>query len=232
MNSLTMANIAEIETGAADREVAARSALYQLFGHVFLYPHDDGVMEYLQGAACETTLVAAQDLPYRVDGLDEKLRGLLARLNQPADRLADQYTAYFDNCTGRALVSLRESDYSTGDKRALWEDLVRFYEYFGMNYDFAESLLPPDHLTVQLDTLQYLTFLEALTDTARPALMKAELDFVTGHLLAWTGEFSKALCGVADQDSPYGPASTLLLEVLENERAHLTARIRHGRGNP
>ncbi|MBK6658322.1 MAG: molecular chaperone TorD family protein [Proteobacteria bacterium] len=92
------------------------------------------------------------------------------------------YNAAFDVALG-ASCSLRESAYAGGEHAALFEELMRFYDYFGLRRDERAEL--PDHLAVELEFMHYLTHLESrVADDAQAcaALRRAQRDFIERHL--------------------------------------------------
>lgn len=93
------------------------------------------------------------------------------------------FTAAFDPSVSEAAASLREGTYVEDDQSALFEELVRFYEFFGLGR--GEGVEMPDHLSVELEFMQYLTHLEA-SASDRPdelaSIRRAQRDFLTRHL--------------------------------------------------
>lgn len=190
-----------VEVAAIDGETAARSTLYQLFSHLFSYPTAELLEEWFGKA--EATFTGLGPLP-------------------DMDIMAARYTALFDNCTGRARIPLRESPYLRTEARAIWEDLVRFYEHFGLEFSVDETRLWPDHLTVQLDMMHYLTFLQA-AGGPEPVLQHAQRDFLERHLLNWIDNFHQALLA-AEDSAPYGDLAGRLVEFLREDFAYLVLR--------
>jgi DMSO reductase family type II enzyme chaperone len=71
--------------------------------------------------------------------------------------------------------------------RQVMEDLLRFYEHFGLALSLERRELP-DHLTVELEFLHYLTFKEvaALTRGLDPSpYRRAQRDFLERHPTRW-----------------------------------------------
>jgi DMSO reductase family type II enzyme chaperone len=75
-----------------------------------------------------------------------------------------------------------------GDRMQVMEEHVRFYNFFGLHLpDKIEEL--PDHLGTELEFLRFLSTQEAwATEKNQPTLsfQKAQLDFISRHLLRWT----------------------------------------------
>ncbi|MDP6183793.1 MAG: molecular chaperone TorD family protein [Gammaproteobacteria bacterium] len=94
-----------------------------------------------------------------------------------------QYIANFECSAHQGACSLHEATYSTEGQEVLYEELTRFYEFFGLKRDHRAEL--PDHLTVELEFMHYLSFREAHVaggEQAKESLVKAQRDFVDRHL--------------------------------------------------
>lgn len=118
----------------------------------------------------------------------ELYAGLAAAFRYPAhDRPhvldASEFLRAFDPAVSPGAVSLRESSYVSQEASALLEELVRFYEFFGLRRR-PESLLP-DHLSVELEFMQFLSAREGSGESARvsASLRLAQRDFLDRHLL-------------------------------------------------
>lgn len=93
------------------------------------------------------------------------------------------YNHAFDPSVNPAACSLREGAYAKEDQCALFEELVRFYEFFGLRRSEQAEL--PDHLAVELEFMHLLTHLEARATGAPEQLAsvrRAEHDFLNRHL--------------------------------------------------
>ena len=93
------------------------------------------------------------------------------------------YNAAFDPSVNKSACSLREGAHIDSEQSALFEELARFYGFFGLaRNDTAEM---PDHLSVELEFLHYLTHIEAEAmnhgfDTA--SVCRAQHDFISRHV--------------------------------------------------
>ena len=224
-NALKEEGNVAIEVEGRNQAAAARSALYGTFSHLFSYPDGENTKDHLGEDGDVNSLRLIEGLPYEIGGLGKGLADLLEAFRSGFDQLQDQYTGYFDNCTGSASVSLREADYTTRDPKEMWEELVRFYEHFGLDYNLERVRLWPDHLTVQLDALQYLAFIEALAEDSRLPLVRAQMDFLDNHLLKWIGPFSDCIGNAEDNGGLYGRASVLLVHFLKKEKEYLEGSL-------
>lgn len=184
------------------RAVAAvRSGIYRALSQVFFFPKTLSTAEFLAPRLAEL-----RELARSLD--DQALAGIFAESLQGLDEiavsdgslpLADAYTALFDNCTGRAAVSMYEKDYGNGDAKMIWEEAIRFYEHFGLNFDVRVTRDWPDHIGTELEFMHYLTYLEAVAEDDGEALRQAQGDFLTRRLARWAprfaGQLEKRLAG-------------------------------------
>lgn len=201
----------ELEPRQDRRASAARSQVYRILSGLFAYPADVSQHDFVLREASEALREAAAELPFGVPAIAS-----LCAQPETAD-LAAAYTGLFDNCGGRPALSLHEKDYSRADTKQIWEELIRFYEHFGLCYDLKENREWPDHIGVQLEFLHYLTFLEvASPDEAVATYAAAEGDFLERHLAKWAPQLAKKLADKAN-DSPYGAFADVLAEFIHAE---------------
>lgn len=192
---------------------AARSNLYRLFSVAFTHPEraDPGACDPIpEPGALER---AAGALPYALTF------AVGAPLRAPARAdLHMRYTALFES--GRGALSLHESAFSAVPKMKLWEELIRFYDHFGLRYQGHTERLWPDHLVVELELLHYLTFLETGLPGDPAALVRGQRDFIDRHLRAWLPKLAARLTQTPDAE-PFAVLAAMLLAFLDAERAHL-----------
>ena len=112
---------------------------------------------------------------------------VLDMLSLPALPQSEEATAFisaFEPAVYDNACSLYEGSYATRDRSAVFEDLVRFYDYFGLARNDDAEL--PDHVSVQLEFMHFLSFLENRAsensdDIAH--IQRAQRDFLKKHLL-------------------------------------------------
>lgn len=93
------------------------------------------------------------------------------------------YLAVFDTALSKEACSLREATYASEDHSALFEELVRFYAYFGLRR--TEDAEMPDHVSVELEFMHFLTYLEHRAGPQEDeveSLRRAQRDFLSRHL--------------------------------------------------
>jgi DMSO reductase family type II enzyme chaperone len=94
------------------------------------------------------------------------------------------YNNAFDPAVNEDACSLRERTHTQEDQSSLFEELMRFYEYFGLKR--AEHAEMPDHIGVELEFMHFLTHLESkVTDKPEElaSIRRAQHDFLSRHLV-------------------------------------------------
>ena len=121
----------------------------------------------------------------------------------------------FDPAVSEDACSLHEAEYAGEDRSVLFEELVRFYAFFGLSRDELSEL--PDHLTVELEFMHFLTFLEhrcALDGRPIEGLRRAQHDFLSRHL----SRLARGIEGRCRSRAPYCVALVARLrEFVESE---------------
>lgn len=197
------------------KDAAARSMLYAGFARLFSYPSDELAACILDGTLFEEICESAADLPY-----PSSLRACCwPSLPESPAVLQSCYWSLFQTASpAGAVVSLNEKDYVRTDRNQLWEDILRFYDHFGIEYSADRVEEFPDHLVTQLEFLHYLAFLEAGTAGDADPYIRARGDFVERHLANWLPALADKLALKA-ADAPYAGFGELLrLFLAEEER--------------
>ncbi|MBV2233938.1 MAG: molecular chaperone TorD family protein, partial [Sterolibacterium sp.] len=156
-----------------------------------------------------------------------------------ADALSIEYTRLFDVGGADGPPCALNAGAAKGDARmSLLEELVRFYNYFGLTAAGTEANELPDHLTTQMEFMHYLIFseLEAkATGEAESAgdFIRAQRDFINHHPSTWIPQLNANL--KKSKASPYYQALGELMaqfiqleqRLLENKVAHLPPPTPH-----
>ncbi|HMM78270.1 MAG TPA: molecular chaperone TorD family protein [Gammaproteobacteria bacterium] len=202
---------------AREPAASARSRLYCAFADAFDYPQGERLQRW-----CDGRLAA---------DLEERLAALPWAMSLPAGLTLDSgsegaahYSALFDIGTGRPKIALLERSHDPGRPAlpALWEDLLRYYRYFGLDFARRAGGAPPDHLLLELEFMHYLGFLETAIAGSRDDLRRAQRDFLERHLARWTGPLAARLAAQA-ADCPYGALSGLLDDFVQADLQWLRA---------
>jgi DMSO reductase family type II enzyme chaperone len=165
--------------------LAARCVAYAVMSDMLASPHD--VESVVYNTTDDIDLSA---LPYSVDGLKE----LIADYRKmPMLDLKRAYSSMFEVGSDGPPVPIRE-DLQLGQKTGVREELVRFYDFFG--YSLSEKFAwAPDHLSLELEFMQFLAVSEAeyLDQLAHGEEAEGDLssfqlgqfDFLERHLINW-----------------------------------------------
>jgi len=105
----------------------------------------------------------------------------------------------------------------------LMEDLVRFYEYFGLRIQPGDH---PDHLCAELEFMHYMAFKEAAALAhADPVadVRRAQRDFLDRHLCRWLPRIRSRLQSARDLPSFYLFAAELAEDFCRRDIAWLKA---------
>lgn len=141
------------------------------------------------------------------------------------EALEAEYLAAFELGRGASAVPLYEGMHRGGQGReGILEDLLRFYEFFGVKLSEADREYP-DHLVTELEFLAWLCLQEqAARREERDAqpFQRAARDFLDRHLAAWLPEFRRKLEAMETVYAQYVPA---LEELVASHRSRLGEQL-------
>lgn len=193
---------------------SARSQLYLLFSDSFHVPDEEFYTDLKSGALKQWIQGALGRLPYQL-AVQDSVELLDAAANY--EEFNSEYMRLFEL---GPLCPLYESQY-TGGQATVFEELVSFYNFFGLTAAQAREL--PDHLRIELDFMHFLTFKEAesLHSGADPgSFVRAERDFLQRHLGRWAPLLSQKAEQFARLDFFKG-LTKLVSEFIHSECAWL-----------
>ncbi len=198
------------------RASESRSSLYSQFGAYMAFP-TARVWQKSLGENTFTLLEGADSgLPYSFYSATPGIEG-----NHTLDDLEEVFTVNFD--TGAAAVSLHGRSYTNDGDQKLFEELFRFYEYFGLDFSSSNNDFWPDSLQIELEFMHYLTYLESLSEDNNIAILRAQRDFLTRHLRPLIEGMKAPL---TKRDTPvYAQLVMLLSEFVEADHAYLSEVI-------
>ncbi len=132
----------------------------------------------------------------------------------PADA-AKAFMEAFEPSVSKRAVSLHASTHVNREQTDLYQELIRWYDHFGLKRRDGGEL--PDHLSVMLEFLQFLTFQEhanAADAEAAASLHAAQADFIKRHLVPVVAE----MISKTEVETPrYRELPRALLAFLEDE---------------
>jgi DMSO reductase family type II enzyme chaperone len=204
-----------------ERDAAARSRAFRVFAAAFEYPDEDLLAAIGSGEL-------AQGLRRVLEAVDADLaaeagRGALAQAGE-GDALAVEYTRLFEVGVAGPPCPLYGGLYG-GDRMKAMEEVVRFYNHFGLTLSDTRRELP-DHLTTELEFLHFLAFREVEALQAGGDVgpwRRAQRDFVHRHPGRWVPKLRERLSR-HDPMPFYAQLVNLLHRFLEKEGARLEAQ--------
>ncbi len=164
---------------------AARCVAYAVMSDLLASPHDVDSVVYNS-----TDAIDLSGLPYTVPGLEALIDDYRA---VPLKELKRAYSSMFEVGSDGPPVPIRE-DLQLGQKAGTREELVRFFDFFG--YALSEKFAwAPDHLSVELEFMQFLAVSEAegldmlangeTPETDVASFQFGQFDFLERHLINW-----------------------------------------------
>jgi len=129
------------------------------------------------------------------------------------------YLTSFDLAISKEACSLNEASYASAAQDSVFEELVRFYDYFGLKRTLDAEL--PDHLRVELEFMHFLTYLEHQARECLESidgLLLAQRDFIERHLLIVVRGIANSYRG---GDDYYARSVQALSEFVEGDFAYL-----------
>ncbi len=138
----------------------------------------------------------------------------------PPEGASKAFMAAFDPSVSKTAVSLHASAHTERDQTDLYQELIRWYDHFGLKRRDGGEL--PDHVSVMLEFLQFLTAQEAANAgdaAAVGSLHKAQGDFIERQVLPLV----EAMSGKLETDAErYQVLPQGLRAFLEEELTALT----------
>lgn len=199
-----------------ENETTARSATYQVLSRLFTTPDDDHFEMARSGQWSKEIATAGELLAFPIEVGE-------ARIGDDVSR--DAYTAEFERVLGteRAGAPFLCAAAWVDDPVQNNEEVVRFYEYFGLQASGAER--PLDHLVTELDFLQYVTFKEAAAPSPRlgKSYRRAQLDFHDRQVELWIPALAAEV--QASGSEFIGWAAGVLAEFVGADRAYVAGLL-------
>jgi DMSO reductase family type II enzyme chaperone len=215
----------EVKIGEENAIAASRSLIHAEFARALRHPADAEAAGRLADGSAERELIGL------IDGLARRLPGYesspLPKATRGGSGASDDvdvlYCCLFDPVSGAATISLNERDYATLGREVLWEDLFRCYAHFGLELGDGGLQESPDHLTIELEFMHFLTFLEASNPETARGVVLGESDFLARHLAAWMPRLCQTLAE-RSTDSVYHRIAHLLRDFVSADRVYLESR--------
>ena len=101
----------------------------------------------------------------------------------PSQNAKTEFLEAFEPAVSKTACALYESAHSNREQTSLYEELIRWYDHFGLQRKAKAEL--PDHVSVELEFMHFLTYREHISaddEQAISTLRRAEKEFLTKHL--------------------------------------------------
>ncbi len=209
-------------TPAIDEPTAERSEIYGLLADALEFPTRDFHVKVEARVFRDEVEALLGALPYEVNATSA-----IAGLADAGDYVPFQgdYIRLFDVGAVRPPCPLYDGEWG-GSRKHSMEEVLRFYRFFGMKLDAGTHDLP-DHVTIELEFMKVLTFIEGLA-SARGGdtlpVFRAERDFLQRHPARWWPMLERKLAG---HEAPpfYASLVAIVGGVLAADLAYVKAAI-------
>ena len=139
----------------------------------------------------------------------------------PPEDATRAFMAAYDPAISKTAVSLHASAHLERDQTDLYQEMIRWYDHFGLKRRDGGEL--PDHLSIMLEFLQFVTAQEhanAKDAAAVTSLHAAQRDFIERQVMPLV----ETVIGKLETDQPrYHALPRALRAFLEDELAALKA---------
>ncbi|MGQ9572066.1 MAG: molecular chaperone TorD family protein [Dehalococcoidia bacterium] len=206
------------ETGV-DSSTNARSQVYELLARSFAFPSEDFYRQVATGRWRKEVLDILPHLPFEAPPLSD------SKVSIPSDEFQAEYNRLFEVGTlGGPPCPLCGGHYER-DRQRVMEELIRFYNYFGLSLRQGQL---PDHISVELEFMHYLTFKEAEAlrhNRPQDSYQRAQRDFLDRHLGKWLPLLRQKLAKF--EPLPFfDQLVTLADELIRRERSYLKSILK------
>ena len=172
-----------------DNETTARLGVYQALARLMACPDADSHAAAAAGEWPERLAHDAKLLPFAFDFGTASIDGAVSESDFQAEYLRLFEVGSGEGGPGAPLFG---GVYGGGDRMKKLEEVVRFYEYFGLRAS-PEDPRPADHLSTELEFMKYLTFKEAVTTSPRllASYRRAQQDFLERQVCSWVPQLAE-----------------------------------------
>jgi DMSO reductase family type II enzyme chaperone len=189
--------------GVEQTERARRSQMYRFLAESFRYPDGDFFEMIKEGEYLQYALALLHDIPFEVAVEEGALCGQLLK-DVSLEDFEAEFVRILDAGPGGPPCPLYEGKYA-GNRMGNMEELVRFYNNFGLSVAEAQEREIPDHITTELEFMHYLTFKEVLAlqrnEDPSPYAF-AEIDFLKRHPAKWLPQLHQKIQKVTSAKIP------------------------------
>jgi len=176
------------ETELPDNETTARTGVYQLLARLISIPDRDIHAGAVAGTWGKELADAGHLLSFPFD-----FGGASVDASVSPEDFQAEFLRIFEVGQGAGPAAPIYGGLYGGDRMQRLEEVVRFYEYFGLSTS-AEDPRPADHLATELEFMKYLTYKEAVSSSPRlqTSYRRAQHDFLDRQLNNWTPRLAES----------------------------------------
>ena len=204
-----------------DREIVGSgghsiSQIYLFLGRCFSYPKNEFYEAMKDIRVREEVWALLGGVPFKV-----KFNNCIPSPSLLQEEFETEYISTFDINPSRPLY---ETAYSREDMcaRDIYEDLLRFYDYFDIKLSEQEKDYP-DHLTVELEFMAFLSKKEGDATgcgVSPDPYRLAQLDFIERHLDKWVYKLDEKI-QTKVKDPFYKGVSTFMKGFIKEHHLYL-----------
>jgi DMSO reductase family type II enzyme chaperone len=194
----------------------ARSQVYLFLGRTFAFPSQALYDDVIGGRWQEKAAGLLSQLPFAVAPF------VGGPPTVPLDDFQAEYNRLFEVGTMAGPPCPLFGGLYDRDRMRVMEELIRFYNFFGLGLNQGQL---PDHITVELEFMHYLTYKEAEAGQNggdQESFQRAQRDFLDRHLGKWVPLLRQKL--IECQPLPFfGGLVAWTEDFLGRERQYLKA---------
>ena len=194
----------------ADPNPVDRSAVYRLVALAFRYPSPEAFQSFRDGSFAAALRERVSRLPHLGEFLGESPGRIPSEMEGEIEAVAYReleagFVQTFDAGKPAPPCPPYEHCYREGNPGNVLVEVSEFYKHFGLSVHQEEGRRElPDHLSVELEFLHFLTFKEAQAqDQGAAELLEgyrlAQKDFLERHLANWVPK----LCDRLAEKAPF-----------------------------
>ena len=163
-----------------DNETTARTGVYQALARLVSPPDEDSYTAAMAGEWGDRLTEAGKLLPFAFSFGNADIPPSTSREDFEAE-----FLRVFEIGPDGPPAPIFGGAYG-GNRMQRLEEVVRFYEYFGLTTS-AEDPRPADHLATELEFLKYVTYKEAVSASPRlqNSYRRAQQDFLDRQVTGW-----------------------------------------------
>jgi DMSO reductase family type II enzyme chaperone len=210
-----------------EKQTAGRSNMYALLADVFRYP-DEAFRNFVRNGELVDGLVDfVSALPFEYSITDREKKSLTFPDSLSDDDIEAEFIRLFEAGPGDPPCPLIEGKYNKdANRRAIFEDLIRFYNNFGLSYKEGPQDDRPDHISYELEFMHYLAFLtlRAMQNNKETNhYLLAQKDFLEHHTVKWASKLAGRMQDIVKEIPEPDAAVLFYIDLINILDRYITA---------